>query len=171
MTSSIPPNTFHDKGPSLGDVLRSSSTWEGALVPLGPTFRWTLIGAPTALAAVVAVHAFFGAALVAADKPRLLLFGWPWFAEILNMATIVIPLQVLLIVALVLLAMLTEGFSLAGRRLQTGLAVLLGLTALSLLPVVGLIVLTAANVVTWISLGVLIAAVAIGLLVVFLDSF
>jgi hypothetical protein len=168
MTNDIPLNTFHDKGPSLANLVATSTPWEAAIVPIGEYFRYALVVltgfAIVTTGAVLAACNFYNP--VVADKPDLFLLGWPWFLQLVGYAERVMPAYPVLAVLLICAAVLTEWFEVAGNRMQIALAVIAVITGLVLLPVVAAILIPLANLVAYVVFGIALAALFVGVIAV-----
>jgi len=168
----IPRNTFHGKGPSLADLVTSSSTWEAAIVPLGPTFRKALAGVTVAVmsATVAAGWALDGAFEDVDEKPGLFVVGWPWFLSLLDTIRSLSPCYILLSVLLLTAAILTSGFAVAGRRLQIALAVIAVIGILTIAPAAAALAIPLANAIGWAVAAALLVAVILFGIFVMLDG-
>lgn len=171
--TSVEPHTFHSKGPSLSTVLAASSTWERTLVPIEPAARAGFAGVG-GLLALVAIGQHFLIRLSGAGTPAFFLFGWPWVETLIRQLSSFAPVYVVGASTFAILGVLTQGFAIAGRRLQVALGVVASVSALALLPPLALLLIAAANLVAWVALGVLAVASGVlllwALLVAALDS-
>jgi hypothetical protein len=159
-------HTLQPKGPALSTVLASGTTWERTLVPIGAAARAALFSL-TALMLLVTVGQYFvGRRPSLSGPPGFYLFGWPWMERLIFDLASLAPLYIILTATQLASCALTEGFSMAGRRMQIGLGVLAVLSGVALLPVLGALLITAANLVAWLAL----ASLVIGLIVALIGA-
>ena len=151
------------KGPALSAVLGTSSTWERTLVPIEPAARAALF-AVSALELLVAVGQYFLARALPAKAPGLYFAGWPQVTGLISDVARIAPLYVALAVAHLAACVLTQGFAIAGRRLQIGLGFLAVVSGVALLPVLGASLITVANIAAWATLVVLVIVLIAGLI-------
>ena len=162
--TSIEPHTFHSKGPALSTVLAASPTWERTLVPIEPAARAALASV-AGLLALVAIGQHFAVRLIpVAETPPFFLVGWPWTETVILQVASFAPLYIAAASTLAVLGGITQGFAMAGRRLQIALGFLAGVGALALLPPLGLLVIAVANLVVWIVFIALAIAAGVALL-------
>jgi hypothetical protein len=158
-------HTLQPKGPALSTVLASGTTWERTLIPIGSAARAALFSL-TALMLLVTVGQYFVASALPVGTPGFYLFGWRWMERLIFDLASLAPLYITLTATQLASCALTEGFSMAGRRMQIGLVVLAVLSGLALLPVLGALLITAANLVAWLAL----ASLVIGLIVALIGA-
>ena len=156
--------TFHPKGPALSTVLATSSTWERSLVGIEPAARIALFSVTALLLAVTIAQYFLAGALLDGTKPGLFLFGWAWVKTLIVDVTSIFPLYIALTAAHLAACILTEGYSVAGRRLQTGLGALAAVSVIALLPALGAVLLATANLVTWAAFAALVVGLIVGVI-------
>lgn len=154
--------SLSSKGPALSSVLATGSTWERTLVPIEPATRLALFGV-TAVLLLVAVGQYFLLPLPV-RAPGFFLFGWPWVGRLILDVGSLAPVYLFLTGLLVAGCVLTQGFSLAGRRLQIGLGALALVSAVGLLPALGAALLAVANLVAWVALAALVIGLIVGLI-------
>jgi hypothetical protein len=124
----------------------------------------------TALVLLVTVGQYFVTSALPAPSPGFYLFGWPWVERLIFDVASLAPLYIALTATHLAACALTEGFSTAGRRLQIGLGVLAVLSGVALLPILGALLITAANLVAWAALAALVIGLIFGLLAAALDA-
>jgi len=169
MTDTAPG--FHDKGPSLGDLVSSSTVWEEAVVPIGSALR-VLVAACSVAVLLTAIATGVVLEPEMADTE----FDWQlfgtvdWTRSLLAAADSLAPAYAGLSVLAGGLAVLTEGFGIAGPRVQIGIAVFAGACALSLAPIVAIVLVAAGNAALYVAGVVLAIAIVVGMIFVFFDS-
>lgn len=163
--TSPPAQSFHSKGTGLSTVLAGSTTWERTLIPIGTAMRATLATATCLTTLMTAALYTAVPSLIDTRPPGFFLFGWPWLQTLLSVTTMMIYLYIAQAVVLLGLAVLTLGFSTAGKRLHIALAVIITITITSLLPLLGLLLIATANLITWAAL--IAAGIAAAIIVFF----
>jgi hypothetical protein len=159
------PHTFHSDRAPLSALVSGSTTWERALVPIAPAVRLTAFAVSGLLGVALVLQLTVLDDVAMAGTAEYFLFGWTWLEALLAVhAYLVVPYGVLLAL-LVATAVLTEGFAIAGRRLQRVLAGLVIVGLVVLLPALGMAVLALANMIAWVVIVVLVAALLIGAMI------
>ncbi|WP_460359295.1 hypothetical protein [Mycobacterium sp. ZZG] len=153
----IQPHTFHSTGLPLSSMLAGSTTWERTLVPIEPAVRATVGIAAGLLGIVVVLEYTLLGNLAGMGGPAFFILGWSWFQSLLTATELLLYPCMGLLGLLAMTAVLTQGWSIAGRRLQRVVGGLVVASIVCLLPAIGLVIITLLNLAAWLAMVALIA--------------